>query len=75
MNKTKKIVSLMLCCIMLLGVTLSASAATRQTFDFVPSDHRCLNSGCGYAPLRQSSSLLYWYCPDVNCGWQYLVQY
>lgn len=27
MNKTKKIVSLMLCCIMLFGITLSANAA------------------------------------------------
>lgn len=64
-GKIKKLVVIALVTTMLLGSTLTAHA---DHFYFLPNNMCCINSACGYAPLRQGVAGI-WYCP--GCGWTY----
>lgn len=68
MKKAKKIIALILGCMMLIGATLTIQA---KSFDYLPADGHCLNSSCGNARLQQEKYCTYWYCPDPACGWTY----
>lgn len=67
MGKVKKLLTVILAVVMVMGFAITAQAASHN---FVPSDRHCINSGCGYAPLWQDkNNPNHWYC--IGCGWDY----
>lgn len=66
MKKTKKIVSLMLCCVMLLGVTLSASAAN-YPYNKGPCPH-CNTPNSGEFKYESDCGVGYDFAGYYRCG-------